>query len=44
MVPATAVAGGAGVIVTRDQDLLVPGRFNDIDILPPREFLKRLAS
>lgn len=44
VVLATAVAGGASVIVTGDQDLLVLGRFHDIDIIPPREFLKRLAS
>jgi len=44
VVLASAVAGGASVIVTGDQDLLVLGRFNNIDIIPPREFLKRLAS
>jgi uncharacterized protein len=41
---ATAVAAGAAVIVTGDQDLLVIGRHNDIDIVSPREFLRRLSS
>jgi predicted nucleic acid-binding protein len=41
---ATAVAAGAGVIVTGDQDLLVIGRYNGIDIVSPREFLSRLSS
>lgn len=41
---ATAVAAGAALIVTGDQDLLVNGRYNDIDIVSPREFLSRLSS
>jgi putative PIN family toxin of toxin-antitoxin system len=41
---ATAVAAGAAVIVTGDQDLLVIGRYNDIEIISPREFLSRLSS
>lgn len=39
----TAVAAGAVVIVTGDQDLLVIGRYAGIDILSPREFLGRLS-
>jgi predicted nucleic acid-binding protein len=41
---ATAVAAGAAVIVTGDQDLLVISRYNGIDIVSPREFLSRLSS
>ena len=41
---ATAVAAEAVVIVTGDQDLLVIGRYNDIDIVSPRELLSRLSS
>ena len=41
---ATAVAAGAAVIVTGDQDLLVIGRYNDIEIVSPRDFLSRLPS
>ena len=41
---ATAVAAEAAMIVTGDQDLLVIGRYNDIDIVSPREFLSRLSS
>lgn len=44
VVLATAVAAGAAVIVTGDQDLLVIGRYNHIDIVSPREFLSRLSS
>jgi putative PIN family toxin of toxin-antitoxin system len=44
VVLATAVAAGAAVIVTGDQDLLVLGRYNQIDIVSPREFLSRLSS
>ena len=44
VVLATAVAAGAGVVVTGDQDLLVIGRYRDIDIVSPREFLTRLPS
>jgi len=43
VVLATAVAAGATVIVTGDQDLLVLGQYAGIDILSPREFLSRLA-
>lgn len=43
VVLATAVAAGAAAIVTGDQDLLVIGRHNDIDIVSPREFLSRLS-
>ena len=41
---ATAIAGGATVIVTGDQDLLVIRRYKDIDIVSPRDFLGRLSS
>ena len=44
VVLATAVAAGAAVVVTGDQDLLVLGRYNGIDIISPREFLTRLAA
>ena len=44
VVLATAVAAGAAVIVTGDQDLLVIGRYGGIDIVSPREFLTRLAA
>ena len=44
VVLATAVAAGAVVIVTGDQDLLVLGRYREIDIVSPREFLARLLS
>lgn len=40
---ATAVAARAAVIVSGDQDLLVIGRYNGIDIVSPREFLSRLS-
>ncbi len=43
-VPATAVAAGAAVIVTGDQDLLVIGRYAGTDIVSPREFLTHLSS
>lgn len=43
VVLATAVAAGATVIVTGDQDLLVIGRYNGIDIVSPRDFLGRLG-
>lgn len=42
VVLATAVAADATVIVTGDQDLLVIGRYNGIDIVSPRDFLNRL--
>jgi predicted nucleic acid-binding protein len=41
---ATAVAAGAAVIVTGDQDLLVIGRYDGIDIVSPREFLTLLGT
>jgi putative PIN family toxin of toxin-antitoxin system len=41
VVLATAVAAGAGLIVTGDHDLLVIGRYNQIEIVSPREFLTR---
>lgn len=44
MVLATAVAANANLIVTGDQDLLVIGRFQGIDIVSPRDFLSRLSS
>ncbi len=44
VVLATAVAAGAKTIVTGDQDLLVIRRFNDIDIVTPRDFLSSLSS
>lgn len=43
VVLATAVAAGADVIVSGDQDLLVIGHHNGIDIVAPRDFLKRLS-
>lgn len=43
VVLATAVAAGAALIVSGDQDLLVIGRYNAIDIVTPREFLSRLS-
>jgi putative PIN family toxin of toxin-antitoxin system len=43
VVLATAVAAGARVIVTGDQDLLVIGPYDGIDIISPREFLGRLS-
>jgi putative PIN family toxin of toxin-antitoxin system len=44
VVLATAVAAGASLIVTGDQDLLVIARHNGIDIVSPRDFLRRLSS
>lgn len=44
MVLATAIGAGAALIVTGDQDLLVIGHYNGIDIVSPRDFLKRLSS
>jgi putative PIN family toxin of toxin-antitoxin system len=43
VVLATAVATGASLIVTGEQDLLVIGRHNGIDIVSPRDFLRRLS-
>jgi putative PIN family toxin of toxin-antitoxin system len=42
VVLATAVAAGADVIVTGDQDLLVLGSYENISIVSPRSFLERL--
>jgi uncharacterized protein len=44
VVLATAVAAGAALMVTGDRDLLVIGRHNGIDIVSPRDFLKRFSS
>jgi len=44
VVLATAVAAGASLIVSGDQDLLVIGRCSGIDIVSPRDFLSRLSS
>jgi putative PIN family toxin of toxin-antitoxin system len=44
VVLATAIAAGAVVIVTGDQDLLVLSRYQGIDIISPRDFLSRLSS
>jgi putative PIN family toxin of toxin-antitoxin system len=44
VVLATALAAGASVIVTGDADLLVIGRYKDVDIVSPRDFLGRLSS
>lgn len=38
-----AVAAGAALIVSGDEDLLVIGRHNGIDIVAPRDFLRRLS-
>lgn len=40
---ATAIAVGAGVIVTGDKDLLVLGQFRAVRILTARDFLAELA-
>ena len=42
LVLATAVAAGATMIVTGDDDLLVLGNYSRIEIVPPRCFLERL--
>jgi uncharacterized protein len=44
VVLATAVAAGADVIVTGDQDLQVLGAYDGIRILSPRQFLEWLDS
>lgn len=44
VVLATAVAAGAAVIVTGDQDLLTLERYEGIDVISPREFLTRLSA
>jgi putative PIN family toxin of toxin-antitoxin system len=43
VVLATAVAAGASLIVTGDDDLLAIGRPSGIDIVSPRDFLRRLS-
>lgn len=40
----TAIAAGAPILVTGDQDLLVLGTYEDIEIVTPREFLDRLEA
>lgn len=40
---ACAVAGAADLIVSGDQDLLVLGRYRDIPIITPQQFLTLLA-
>lgn len=42
LVLATAVAAGATMIVTGDDDLLVLGSYEGIEIVTPRRFLERL--
>jgi len=44
MVLEAAVAGGADYIVTGDDDLLVLGEFEGIEITGPRAFLERLRT
>ena len=44
MVLAAAIGADAALIVTGDQDLLVIGTYHGIDIVSPRDFLKRLSS
>ena len=44
VVLATAVAARADLIVTGDEDLLVIGLHGGIDIVSPRDFLRRLSS
>jgi putative PIN family toxin of toxin-antitoxin system len=39
-----AAAGHAEIIVSGDEDLLILNPFEDIPIVPPRDFLARLAS
>ena len=41
IVLAAALAGNAEVVVTGDQDLLVLGRFEGVEILTPADFLGR---
>ncbi len=41
IVLAAALAGDAEVIVTGDQDLLVLGRFEGVEILTPTDFVAR---
>ena len=43
VVLATAIAAGAALIVSGDRDLLVIGRHKGIDIVSPRDFLRRLS-
>ncbi len=42
LVLATAVAGGASLVVTGDNDLLVLKRYDGVTIVSPRRFLERL--
>lgn len=44
LVLATAIAAGAGLIVTRDIQLLKLGRFRDVSIVSPLTFLEILDS
>ncbi len=44
VVLATAVAANATVVVTGDLDLLVLRQYRGIDIVTPRDFLRRLSS
>ncbi len=44
LVLATAVAASADIIVTGDQDLLIPRVFEGIAVMSPRQFLERLDS
>jgi putative PIN family toxin of toxin-antitoxin system len=39
----TAVAGGAGLLVTGDKDLLDLGRYGDVEIVRPGEFWGRVS-
>ncbi len=41
IVLAAALAGNVEVVVTGDQDLLVLGRFEGVEILTPADFLRR---
>lgn len=43
VVLATTVAAGADLLVSGDQDLLVVGRRDGIDIVSARDFLRRLS-
>ena len=40
---AAAAAGGAGYLMTGDEDLLALREFEGVLVLPPRRFLERLA-
>lgn len=43
LVPETAVAGDAGFLVTGDRYLQAIGRYRDVEILLPRQFLEVLV-